>query len=290
LSPFEHPAEERVANWVTHVAGGEIRRIVFGPDDFVKSWEQQEEHIVRAVVDYVPDKGGPIAVFVLSEVSFATGMIIPVRALRDKIRRALPEDRRKKLRIIIDGAHSMGDTEGLATVNEWEAYVLSAHKWLLAPEPCGILISLNSGHRVEKPYDVWRDELPVTTSGVRMVAGVLASMNLIDTINFGSLKFRSAQVRDRFLKNVDTHFRIVQPSSSDCDFGMMRAIRPAAGWRWKYKGNELREYFRNRSAHGLLLHIDPDTPWLRVSFAFFLDASQIDKYCKILEASVEEDR
>src|SRR5262249_18508778 len=104
------------------------------------------------------------AIVILSEVWWATGLALPVAGIIRTLRAEFPEH----VIFIVDEAHVPGNVDRFDAALEADSYVLSAHKWLFAAEPCGILI--NKRKDIKLPYDAWALDFPETTASVRMIA------------------------------------------------------------------------------------------------------------------------
>jgi selenocysteine lyase/cysteine desulfurase len=284
LSPFEHPTEMEVATWTSAATRSKVHRVQFRADEYSEKRERQ----VRAVIDQVKailSSAGKTYVLVISEVCYATGMITPIREVIETLR---SECTGFKLKVIVDGAHAAGNFNGhsLGGFRYSDAYVLSAHKWLMSPEPCGILFSRYEGDRLPRSYDSWGDELPINTASVHMVAGLAGSLELLKNVGVENLWERSRGLREYFLKRVQKKFKVIGEDSGLPE-SLMLAIRPGAGYCWKYNPELLSEYMDNKSAFALVLKIDPTSPWIRIAFAYFLETQEVDKLCRVLDGAIK---
>jgi selenocysteine lyase/cysteine desulfurase len=226
--------------------------------------------------------------FVVSHVCYATGQVIPVRSLVEKIRKRFAEH---DIRVIIDAAHYVGNGHYVDELRPAESYVFSTHKWLLSPEPAGVILTYESELR---PYDAWQSavptSLPSTTSSVRSIMGLRASLELINRVGFGSLFMRSSKLRDYFKKRISFRFQVVGDMSGLSETFML-GIKPRPGFRWKYyDADSLREYFKGQSVSVLVLRIDENMPWVRISFPYFLEIQQVRALLKILDDAVTDDK
>src|SRR5436190_12975196 len=75
VSPFEHPSVMEVAKWFVSIAGAELCQLQFEPHDHFRCWQEQEDLLVAQIAEAL--KGAPRAALVLSEVNYATGVLIP---------------------------------------------------------------------------------------------------------------------------------------------------------------------------------------------------------------------
>jgi selenocysteine lyase/cysteine desulfurase len=284
LSPFEHPSCLSVARWYGFIAGSEVCQIVFGPEDMFSSWRNQEDKLVKQILKHV-SADEKTAVLILSQVCYSTGMVIPVENIIRRMRWSLGGS---KLRIIIDGAHSAGNGQRLTISGECDSFVISAHKWLLAPEPCGIILSLDNVHKEELvPYDAWNTNLPSTTANAHMVAGLLSSLRLLNELGFECLWTYSLELRKLFTERMASKFTFIGENTG-LRTSLMLALCPRPGKQWKYDFRELREYFKSRDVHVLVLSIDPSTPWVRITLRSFVEFQNLDVLCRALEEAIVE--
>lgn len=281
LSPFEHPSVIDVARWYAAIAGSKVHQIHFGPEDYFTDWKDWESKLVDEIVREVNCETRS-SVLILSEVSYATGLIIPIEPLIKSVRQ---QCRNRSLSIIIDGAHATGNDHALRALDEWYSYVFSAHKWLLAPEPCGVILSQRAVPQALIPYDAWSNALPSTTANVHLIAGLLSSLRLLEKLGFAALWAHSRELRKLFLERIGSKFMAVGENNG-METTLMLAICPKLGKRWKYGFQELRQYLQKNAVHVLVLSIDPDTPWIRVAFPCFLEVQHMNVLCDVLEGTI----
>jgi selenocysteine lyase/cysteine desulfurase len=279
LSPFEHPSVVDVSRWLAFISGVEVHQVKFKPGDYFHHWQDQEDKLIEDVLREASRDARP-SVLVLSEVSYATGSVIPVEGVVQRLQR---QQHGLTLKIILDGAHAAGNGQAPHVLDECDSYVFSAHKWLLAPEPCGVVLSQHE-HEVV-PYDAWNRSLPATTANGHMMAGLLSSLRLIEDLKLERLWAHSRELRKRFINNMQCKFSVVGQDTG-MESSLMLALCPRPGRRWKYEAAELREYFQRHDVHVLVMSIDPHTPWIRVAFPCFIEVQQINILCSVLEEAI----
>lgn len=280
LSPFEHPVETNVVKWFNFVSRSELREIRFEATDYSSHWQDQRQRFITQLLEALRgSRGATSSTLLLSQVCYATGMVIPVWDTIAEIRRQLNGI---PLRLIVDGAHYVGNNNKLDTLGDCESYVFSAHKWLLAPEPIGILIGRHtSGPR---PYDSWHDLVPSSTSSTRAITGLLASLEMLTRVGFEHLWSRSRELREKFLERTKERFEIVGENTG-LSATFMITIRPKQPFRWgSYE--TLAYYLHQHSVSLHLLSIDPHSPWLRVALPYFLEFRQLKNLCDLLEGAL----
>jgi cysteine sulfinate desulfinase/cysteine desulfurase-like protein len=279
LSPFEHPSVVDVSRWFASISGAEVHQVQFEPGDYFRHWQDQEDKLIEEVLRE-SSRDSRSSVLILSEVSYATGGVIPVLKAVQRLQR---QPHGSTLKIILDGAHAAGNGQAPHVLDECDSYVFSAHKWLLAPEPCGVVLSQHEGKVV--PYDAWNKALPATTANGNMMAGLLSSLRLIEELKLERLWAHSRELRKRFINCMRCKFSIVGEDTG-MESSLMLAVCPRPGKRWKYEAVELREYLQRNDVHVLVMSIDPHTPWIRVAFPCFIEVRHVNILCSVLEEAV----
>jgi selenocysteine lyase/cysteine desulfurase len=280
VSPFEHPSVMEVARWFVAISGAQLCPLRFAPQDHFRSWPEQEDILVKQVAEVI--KGNRLAALILSEVNYATGLVIPVEQVIDRLHRCGAQ---ANLKIILDGAHAAGNNQHPRGVNRCSAYVFSAHKWLLAPEPCGVIVSHNVPPGALLPYDAWSSTLPATTVNVHMMAGLTSSLRFLKGLGLEKLWEHSRRLRRRFIERIHPIFNVVGEDSG-METTALLAICPRRERRWKFAAPELSAYLQKKSVHALVMGIDPDVPWVRVAFPCFINFEHVDVLCNVLETTL----
>ena len=281
ISPFEHPSVMAVAKWFVSIAGAELCQLQRAPQNHFRCWQEQEDILVAQIVEALGD--AQTATLVLSEVNYATGVVIPVEQVIDRLREFTGPSR---LKIILDGAHAAGNNQNPTGIHKCASYVFSAHKWLLAPEPCGVIVSHDPAADELVPYDAWNRSLPATTVNVQMLAGVVSSLRFLKKLGLERLWEHSRQLRQRFIGRTQHLFKVVGEESG-MGTTLLLAICPRPEKRWKFSAAELSAYLQGNSVHALVMSIDPESPWIRVAFPCFIDFEHVDVLCDVLETTLE---
>ncbi len=281
ISPFEHPSVTEVAKWFVSVSGAELCQLRFSPQDHFRSWQDQENILVGQIVDAAAE--AETAALVLSEVNYATGVVVPVEQVIDRLYEFTGQSR---LKVILDGAHAAGNNQHPRGIDRCASYVFSAHKWLLAPEPCGVIVSHKPSPDGLVPYDAWNSTLPATTVNVHMVAGLASSLRFLKKLGLEKIWEHSRLLRRRFVGRMQTLFNVVGEESG-MGTSLLLAISPRPEKRWKFSGAELSAYLQSNSVHALVMNIDPEVPWIRVAFPCFIDFEHVDVLCHVLETTLE---
>lgn len=280
LSPYEHPVEDKVGNWISHIDGSIIKRIKFNHEDYQLGWDSQLEKIVSDFLFEISE-GNPPFVIVISEVCYATGLHIPIAQL---LQRLFEKVNRHDIVVIVDGAHAVGNVP-LAMDIDFDFYVFSAHKWLFAPDPCGILLSAKGTPDSQRPYDCSSARsISVSTASVRNIAGLRASLELIDRISLEKMWERSKLLQKHLVTKLGERFEVVG-SETELDRSNMLAIRPRAGLQWDYNSQGLAGNLRyDKKINLAVITLEDNNTWIRITLPYFMEFHQLNKLCNALDA------
>lgn len=315
LSPYEHPSEVAVVKWLEElgvcdafVAKTFSAHSAVGSDSEVDAFVNDlGAHLAAKRPTPTVDESTPRAgrgkgqqrkpaitqpagehdgdvIMVISDVCYATGVPVPAGAIYKKARKVC------KGRIgplIVDGAHSAGNLRWADLNAPWMAYVMSAHKWLLSPEPCGILISKDK--ETDVPYDAWGDSLPKTTASVRMLAGLCAGLETIKRNKGARFEYnlfwdRSRALRDELINRVDKCFTIHGQIPGDLET-LMVTLSPSPGYTWKVEEAHLDAHFALNHANVFIVAVD-NVQCIRLSFPFYLSYGDVIRMADLLLAAV----
>jgi len=284
LSPYEHPTEHIVAQVDHRIKGMPVNSRFFD-----KPWAEQKKDIVQWVETQLNPKRPPkhygSTAFVISEVCWCTGRHIQIEELINAIKDRIG----KNLTVIIDGAHAVGNLVGGRPVELGDAYVFSGHKWLLAPEPCGLVITRNTVNM----YDVWVGELPDTTVGAAQVCGLLASLRFLRSVPEDYRAQRSENLRNYLRKELNGTFDLVGEGSGLKETNLV-SIRPAQDYRWNVSADEFIRRLLEKNIHVCVVKLPLGTKnstrefWIRLSIAWFLDWRAIRNVTRFFRKSIKK--
>ncbi|WP_379162629.1 aminotransferase class V-fold PLP-dependent enzyme [Paenibacillus sp. sgz5001063] len=281
LSPFEHPSVLAVARWLANIIKADVCQLHFEATDYLLSRSEQEKKLVNMIQDKLQNSGEPTAL-ILSVVSYATGLAIRTEEIISRLRGI--DD--SSLYVILDGAHAAGNYIYDMDIHKCWAYVISVHKWLLSPEPCGIIITPRPVSDEEVSYDAWSRSFPATTTNVRVFASLVSSLRAIDRVGLENWRAHSIRLRDHFIQRMQSRLSVIGYSNG-MEMTSFVAVRPDSGYRWRWGIEDLGKFLEQHSVYLLLLSIDPETPWMRIAFPYTLHIQQVDELCDILNTSLE---
>jgi selenocysteine lyase/cysteine desulfurase len=283
LSPFEHPIEAAVAAWAADEPTGDTVTILKGGDDLT---DLSSNEVADLVLHRLRDEIRLAAsarqklIFIISEVCWATGQVIPV----NDIIAALPDADRDRLLVVVDGAHVPGNRYSLESLTTADFYVMSAHKWLCCPEPCGILVS-NDRHGHERPYDSWRSSAPEAWSSAWAICYLLATLEMWRELGVAEIVSRPREMRIVFEDHLHSAYRIVG-AKSDMPQTSMLAIEPKPGFHWV---TEPKDFLANRGIIAASVGLGDSPLWLRIAFPFFLEVGEVRRLTRVLARAFAED-
>lgn len=276
LSPYEHPSECKVAD-----ALGPWEQMPVEDDFFGRPWNEQKEDIIDWAARTASKS---TAVLVLSEIAYLTGRVIPVEEVASAVR-ARAREANSEVRVVIDGAHAVGNEWhcGHRAVGAGDAYVFSGHKWLLAPEPCGIILC----GQATACHDAWVQDLPSSSVGVAAVSGLLAALEFRNSLNQRAVEERTRELRA--LVTQTTHERLEElGEGSGLRATNLITLRPRAGFRWTRNlgGASVADVLaRDRFYVTGIIHREDE--WIRIAILGFLDWRAIQAFgraiCRLVE-------
>lgn len=263
LSPYEHPTELAVAQDVF-----DFTVLKEEADFFERQWEEQRDWIALRIVEVVEKLKDRRPVIVVSEVSWSTGYVIPVADLQQKIneevRVALPQIFPPIF--VVDGAHAVGNLAGERPTEVGDAYVFSSHKWLLSPEPAGLVLSVSARRR----YDAWVTSIPVSSVGAASVCGLAASLSFLGKVDQGNRIRRATELKRRLLDALAPELELVGRNNG-LESSLLFSVKPAVGFRWKWSATEIRRYLAGKRVNVEVIDIGKGASWVRFCCPFFLD-------------------
>lgn len=281
LSPYEHPSVLALAKWLGNIINAEVCQLKFEATDYFLPLEEQEKKVINMIETELDKSFGPTAL-ILSVVSYSTGLVIRTKEIMNHLQ--MLND--SSFHIILDGAHAAGNYVSSIDIENCWAYVISVHKWLLSPEPCGIIITPRQVKQEEIPYDAWNDSFPATTTNVRVFASLASSLRVIDEVSLDKWREHSIHLRDHFIRRMSSNLSVIG-CSNGMELTSFIAVVPNLEHSWKWSFEELSKYLEEQSVYVLMLSIDKEIPWLRIAFPYTKTFEQVDKLCDILNNAME---
>jgi selenocysteine lyase/cysteine desulfurase len=298
VSPYEHPSQERVVQWFKTIHPSVRSQSI--PMDYTilnKSWNDQRNWFIEGLQSAIrtDTNGGPVAVLI-SEVHYLTGLVLNVTEVIETLR---ANGENSNLVFIIDGSQSVGNLQQPFNdlgkhLRDQDFYYFSAHKWLLSPNTCGVLITrIYADRYTVRPYDLFGAELPSSTIDPGVILGTKASLEyLIEKGMFHLNRFHenSNSLKAYFIDEIGEQFEVVQSASHEMNRSNFVAVHPRSGYRWKEKS--VKEFWEKIRDDGVDLTVDKldgsDSTkwWLRISFPYFLQPHLIKQLIKHLESRV----
>ncbi len=284
LSPFEHPVEHAVARWLEISAGCKVHEFTNLEDLVDKPWVATMEAFCGSVAAAIEEysEAGESPILVMSEVAWASGLIVPVREVVEDLDRRIG---RGKFQVIVDGAHVPGNLAVGRGLDCADYYLASAHKWMMAPDPCGLLLSRQGGDFFPV-YDGWSGQLPESTASVRLVSGLLATLEQLGP-RMGYVRQRSSELVREFRRRLPSRIQVVGEESGLANSFMM-AVEPEEKLAWRFSSaKEIGRFCEARGVSLNAIEAPHNRIWLRVAFPYFHDAGNVRRLVRCLEASLE---
>lgn len=284
LSPYEHPTEHHVAL----ASGRQVVPIYPAKGFFNKTWnEQKSEFVERASKIQLKGESRGV-IFVISEVCWATGFRIPQDKMIDLITDLQTACNRFPCHFVLDGAHAVGNGEPPYPTEICDAYIFCGHKWLLAPEPCGFLMSKHA-----KPvYDAWVSSLPVCAVGSATICGLRAALQLVAELAPDIRKDRVPTLQQELLTHIQEKF-VQVGNGSGLEPTRLMSLKPRVGLKWKYPVDELPEALASRRLSALVIEpaqtTESKTTWIRLSLPIYSERCDMTNLAELLTNLAEQD-
>ena len=299
LSQYEHPSQIDVVKWICETQ----RKLTYtpllpnSPSFFQERWERQKGEVCQCIEREIKQNDGKRMAIVLSEVHYITGIRIRVGEIIDELRSRYPD-----LVFIIDGSQAvgnLGDPFGTRLAEKMlqdDFYYFSAHKWLLSPNTCGVLISHTKSPQLQ-PYDMFGfDRLPTSTIDPNTIFGLASALEFLfgDKRLFERFSEASRKSKAYFrelLVGPSCGLEIVEAATTELNSSLFVAVQPKFGYRWKHDNRTFWKHMRQR---GVDLTVVPErSPYfeseqvderlateaylLRISFPYFLIGKNVRK-------------
>jgi len=292
VSPFEHESVNSVVQW--HCLVDKSSFCIQVSCSLDASWESQCDACKTAIKSAVATNSELTLVFIISEVCAANGKMLSVVDLVNRISQDLGTT---KLFVIVDGAHAVSVLPGIFE-NGWDQrisyYVLSGHKWLLAPEPSGILVYRKDGTPEEgssytSPYDGLVDgkQMPSSTFSARAVLSLCASLQFLQKGRVRLFRKLGSDALKMFCESVKDKATIVGDQTNtwttSASIACMVSIRPREGFHWERGRSKaaLQKAFEDEKLHVQIIE-NEGRLWVRVSFAHFVDNWKLRRLRRVI--------
>lgn len=284
VSPYEHPTEWQVASWISQINAKTFKYDVPKLSDLKANSAARVSIVSNFVMNAVNKKRNGDFALVLSHVCWANGLQLPVDEIIERIEKDLPN-----ITMLVDGSHAIGNIYEPIRINDKvEYYFFSGHKWLLSPDPIGILISKKTPQDNTVPYDSWNGGLPRSTGSVRILTSLFAALEFIVNVSPGKLRDRAIGLRDQFIK--ETANSIVPLAPAEEQLSLVCSFVPKAGANWKFVSTEeLSNYFSdNEISLKILDEYEIQPSIVRISFPFFVEEAEVMKLAKLVNRAIDK--
>jgi hypothetical protein len=295
VSPYEHPSQLKVVEWFVDLNRQvQLKKLDMQYSILSEGWTEQKSWLIDAIKTAIPqDANGKVAILI-SDVHFLSGLVINVTEIITELR---PNYGASNLVFIVDGSQSVGnllkpfDAEIL---HDDDFYYFSAHKWLLSPNTCGVLVAKVDPDRYNiYPYDMFGPVPPSATVDPGVIFGIRSSLEyLIGKKMFRLNKFheKSSLLKAYFIEKISEKYEVIESKSQEMNQSIFIALRPRTGHWWKEDTKN--NFWLQITQDGVDLSVieleglEPQTWWLRVSFPYFLQLHLLKQLIKHLKARV----
>jgi aspartate aminotransferase-like enzyme len=274
LSPYSTPGVDGLFRAYASAARTNYVKLRMSAKGYYHAWTVQLHDILEDLAGQTVNPGP--AVLVVSEVSYATGLRIPVEELLQAVR-----DKISDLYVIIDGTKAVGNHMRIPIRGTWDAYVFEPSKWLMVTERCGVVVSKKK-ELDAADYGLIRKGVRKRDEEVRTIASLSSALQVIETVGLEYYWNRCDQLRRAFVAGLPRSFQIVG-SNSDLETTYLLSCYPADPSDWKTERKRLIESVGSACSFASTIIIDPDRPWVRVALPYHLDPRELNKLNSFLD-------
>lgn len=298
VSPYEHPSQKRVVDWFKTIHPTVMSQSI--PMDYSilhKSWSEQRTWLLEGLRSAIgPDTNGEKVAILISEVHYLTGLVLNVTEVIETLR---ANGAHSNLVFIVDGSQAVGNLlnpfDDLGKhLRDQDFYYFSAHKWLLSPNTCGVLITRKHADRYKvRPYDLFGADLPSSTIDPGVIFGIKSSLEYLiekGKSHLNQFHEKSSSLKAYFIEEIGDQFEVIQSASQEMNRSNFIAVRPRSGYRWKER--TVKDFWKKIRSDGVDLTVDKldesDSSmwWLRISFPYFLQLHLLKRLIKHLNGRV----
>ena len=293
LSPYEHPSQYNVVKWFAGLKQNiDHKMLEKKPSILDNAWGEQKKWLINSINSELTIATGKKVAVLLSEVHYVTGLYINVKEIIEELR---PDHKNSNIVFIIDGSQSVGNlkkpfNDFKDCLHNEDFYYFSAHKWLLSPNTCGVLVAKQNDDRYKTtPYDLFGKDPPTATIDPGVIFGIYSSLEyLIGNNMFHLNRFHeiSQSLKTYFKKRIVEQFEIIESTTEAMNESNFIALRPKKGFKWKDKNEN--EFWKEITQAGVDLTMiypfetNDKTWWLRISFPYFLQFHLLKQLIKHL--------
>jgi len=280
IGPYATSAVTRSIEACCLATGSKTACIQLDPEDYYASWQQQEKAILAQVKNV--SVGSESSLIIIGHVSYATGLITP---LRDFARKIQQNSSAKSIYIIVDGSNAVGNRCKVPLRDPWDAYVFYPHRWLLASERASMLITKNSSNSLPK---ISLNANPARhDDAFRAIASLRASLEVISRPGLDYYWKRSHALRNAFVNGLPRSFQIVG-SQSGLDHSFIVSCYPSGSSAWRHGIQTLNDALGKVCASASIVSVDENKPWVRLNLPYYLDPRELNRINNFLEQNTSD--
>lgn len=182
---------------------------------------------------------------ILSHIMYATGLMVPIAEINRMAHR-------HGVKVLVDGAQTMGQIA--IDVKGWDAdyYAVPGHKWMLGPwgmgalyvrnELLGDLVPVEVAGKAAESFDAFGhyepkrnapEKFELTTSSNPLLAGAMAAMDLLQSVGMENVQARWGELTERLRQGLNDvpGAAVVSPAAGPTACGLV--CFNVAGWEPK---------------------------------------------------------
>jgi hypothetical protein len=252
------------------------------PTDDYSSWAVQQLNILASLKATLNNYRS--AALITNHVSYISGLKVPLQAFIRKVR---SEASATSLYIIVDGTNAVGNGCRIPSDGDWDAYIFSPDRWLLAPEPISILLTKSAVSPTAAHCGSLKDNRRSYDAVLSAIAGLRASLEIVESRQLDYFWRRCSALRRAFIAGVPKSIRILGTQSAD-ESTFILSCYPAGNSSWRRSVEELNDAVGKICDSASILTIDEGCPWMRVTFPYYLDPRDLNRLNIFLEDNTSD--
>jgi hypothetical protein len=285
-SPYASPGASSVIERLKQGDLAEAQPLGFGADFYSLPWTEQKNALVKRII--LSASRDRTNIVILGEVCHVTGRAVKVPELIEAIGKHLPAS--LSVLFLVDGSDAIGNVRQLSARAPADAYVFAGNQWLMAPEPCGMVITRRTESNGASSGDFWDPALPMNEKGVVVLAGLWAGLSLWKAVRPERMFARSEELAKRFLSRVESEV-VVIGEESGMEASSIATVKPRPGSQWMAESREeLIRQLNSLGIHAGVVEPEPGRFWARFRFPYFLDGVDVDRAARALQKIICAER
>jgi hypothetical protein len=257
-----------------------FKRVSLKESSHYLNWQKQEAEIIREIESFKITTSS--VTLIISHVSYATGLTIPMKQLVARIRGALYP---RSVYVIVDGTNAVGNKHRIPVDGDWDTYVFYPHRWLMASERCAVVLTRKAEMIGAVPHGSLRNHRARYNDVFRTIASLRAGLELVKVRDMEYFWDRCTKLREAFVAGLPRSFQILG-SQSNMASTFIISCYPTDGNSWRPSVRDMDDEVGKICTSASMISVDESRPWMRLSFPYYLDPRELNRLNTFLDDNV----